>query len=371
MASTSRMLARNLLPRPSPLLAPSTSPPMSTTCTAAWIDVAAARHLGQPVESLVGHLGDADVRVLGGERIRRGERAAACQGVVQRALAGVGEADQAEAFHAADDATGALATVPEVRWGLSLSLSEELADPRVVAEVAITAERAGWDGIFVWDHLWNRTYEPFADAWVTLSAVATATQRVHIGTMVLALPRRRCSSSPRRRRASTGCRVAVSCSARARGGQLRRVLPVRRAGLRRQGARRARSTPASDCSCRCSRAVRCRSSTGAGRRRPGRSDRARRSGSPGSRITRPGRDASLATGWRASRSLARSDWSPETVTRRWQLAGSHRVRSTSPSSVAPPRCGRARGRRRDVVHPRDHPGATAADALSRAGSTRR
>ena len=33
IASTSRMLARNLLPRPSPVLAPSTRPPMSTTST--------------------------------------------------------------------------------------------------------------------------------------------------------------------------------------------------------------------------------------------------------------------------------------------------------------------------------------------------
>ena len=70
-------------------------------------DVAALGHLGQAVEALVGHLGDADVRVLGGERVRRGERAAAREGVVQRALPGVGEADEAEAFHAADDATGA------------------------------------------------------------------------------------------------------------------------------------------------------------------------------------------------------------------------------------------------------------------------
>ena len=31
-------------------------------------DVAALGHLGQPVEAVVGHLGDADVRVLGGER---------------------------------------------------------------------------------------------------------------------------------------------------------------------------------------------------------------------------------------------------------------------------------------------------------------
>ncbi len=48
MASTSRMLARNLLPSPSPLLAPSTRPPMSTTWTAAWttfldFDIAARR----------------------------------------------------------------------------------------------------------------------------------------------------------------------------------------------------------------------------------------------------------------------------------------------------------------------------------------
>ena len=39
---------RNLLPRPSPLLAPSTSPPMSTNCTAAWttfwlLDISASR----------------------------------------------------------------------------------------------------------------------------------------------------------------------------------------------------------------------------------------------------------------------------------------------------------------------------------------
>ncbi len=78
-----------------------------------------------------------------------------------------------------------------VRWGLSISLSGDLADPRAVADVAVTAERAGWDGVFVWDHLWNRTLAPFADPFVTLAAIATATDRVVIGTMVTALPRRR------------------------------------------------------------------------------------------------------------------------------------------------------------------------------------
>jgi alkanesulfonate monooxygenase SsuD/methylene tetrahydromethanopterin reductase-like flavin-dependent oxidoreductase (luciferase family) len=78
-----------------------------------------------------------------------------------------------------------------VRWGLSLSLSAELADPGLIAEVATTAEQAGWDGVFVWDHLWNRTLVPFADPFVTLAAIAAATTRVRIGPMVVALPRRR------------------------------------------------------------------------------------------------------------------------------------------------------------------------------------
>jgi alkanesulfonate monooxygenase SsuD/methylene tetrahydromethanopterin reductase-like flavin-dependent oxidoreductase (luciferase family) len=74
---------------------------------------------------------------------------------------------------------------------LSISLSEELSDPAVVADVAVTAEDAGWHGVFVWDHLWNRTLAPFADPFVTLAAIAVATERVLIGTLVTALPRRR------------------------------------------------------------------------------------------------------------------------------------------------------------------------------------
>jgi alkanesulfonate monooxygenase SsuD/methylene tetrahydromethanopterin reductase-like flavin-dependent oxidoreductase (luciferase family) len=78
-----------------------------------------------------------------------------------------------------------------VRWGLSLALAGELAQPAAVAQVAALAEDAGWDGVFVWDHLWNRTGAPFADPWITLAAVALATERVRIGTLVTPLPRRR------------------------------------------------------------------------------------------------------------------------------------------------------------------------------------
>jgi alkanesulfonate monooxygenase SsuD/methylene tetrahydromethanopterin reductase-like flavin-dependent oxidoreductase (luciferase family) len=72
-----------------------------------------------------------------------------------------------------------------------MSLSGELSDPGLLADVAVAAEDAGWHGVFVWDHLWNRTLAPFADPFVTLAAIAVATERVLIGTMVAALPRRR------------------------------------------------------------------------------------------------------------------------------------------------------------------------------------
>jgi alkanesulfonate monooxygenase SsuD/methylene tetrahydromethanopterin reductase-like flavin-dependent oxidoreductase (luciferase family) len=78
-----------------------------------------------------------------------------------------------------------------VRWGLSISLSGDLADPGFLADVAVAGEQAGWGAVFVWDHLWNRTSAPFADPFVTLAAIASATERVLIGTMVTALPRRR------------------------------------------------------------------------------------------------------------------------------------------------------------------------------------
>lgn len=67
------------------------------------------------------------------------------------------------------------------------------ADPRFTAELAHDAEVAGWDGFFVWDHI-NAAYEPgspMADPWVLLTAIALATERIHIGTMVTPLPRRR------------------------------------------------------------------------------------------------------------------------------------------------------------------------------------
>ena len=68
----------------------------------------------------------------------------------------------------------------------------ELADPRVLAELAIAAEEHGWDGFFVWDHIVHRSpARAIADPWVALAAVACATSRLRIGPMITPLSRRR------------------------------------------------------------------------------------------------------------------------------------------------------------------------------------
>jgi alkanesulfonate monooxygenase SsuD/methylene tetrahydromethanopterin reductase-like flavin-dependent oxidoreductase (luciferase family) len=68
----------------------------------------------------------------------------------------------------------------------------ELADPRVVAELAAAAEQRGWDGFFVWDHVvYREPVRAVADPWVTLAAIACATSRLRIGPMVTPLSRRR------------------------------------------------------------------------------------------------------------------------------------------------------------------------------------
>ncbi|MET3805463.1 alkanesulfonate monooxygenase SsuD/methylene tetrahydromethanopterin reductase-like flavin-dependent oxidoreductase (luciferase family) [Nakamurella sp. UYEF19] len=81
---------------------------------------------------------------------------------------------------------------PGLRSALWLPLVDELADPSLVARLAADAEAAGWDGVFVWDQLsWSAPVSRIADPWITLAAIAAATERVRIGPMVTPLARRR------------------------------------------------------------------------------------------------------------------------------------------------------------------------------------
>jgi alkanesulfonate monooxygenase SsuD/methylene tetrahydromethanopterin reductase-like flavin-dependent oxidoreductase (luciferase family) len=79
-----------------------------------------------------------------------------------------------------------------VKRGIDVAAFGELADPRVLADLAAAAEEHGWDGFFVWDHMAYRApVRALADPWVSLAAVACATSRVRIGPMVTPLSRRR------------------------------------------------------------------------------------------------------------------------------------------------------------------------------------
>jgi alkanesulfonate monooxygenase SsuD/methylene tetrahydromethanopterin reductase-like flavin-dependent oxidoreductase (luciferase family) len=76
--------------------------------------------------------------------------------------------------------------------GLFIAPFDELVDPRVMAGVAAAAEKRGWDGVFVWDHIiYREPVSAVADPWIVLSAIAAATSRVRIGPLVTPLARRR------------------------------------------------------------------------------------------------------------------------------------------------------------------------------------
>ena len=78
-----------------------------------------------------------------------------------------------------------------IRFGLSIPNFGAFADPRFVGEIAHAVEEAGWDGLYIWDHVAISNEFPIGDPWIALAAAAGATSRIRLGTMVTPLPRRR------------------------------------------------------------------------------------------------------------------------------------------------------------------------------------
>jgi alkanesulfonate monooxygenase SsuD/methylene tetrahydromethanopterin reductase-like flavin-dependent oxidoreductase (luciferase family) len=77
-----------------------------------------------------------------------------------------------------------------LRQGLYLPPFGPFGDPLVLVELAVRAEAAGWDGVFLWDHLVHDDLA-IVDPWTTLAAMAQATSTIRIGPMVTPLARRR------------------------------------------------------------------------------------------------------------------------------------------------------------------------------------
>lgn len=78
-----------------------------------------------------------------------------------------------------------------MRFGLVVSNIGSYAKPANVLRLADAAETAGWEALFVWDHLAWVWDGPTADPWVTLAAVAGHSERLLLGTAVTPVPRRR------------------------------------------------------------------------------------------------------------------------------------------------------------------------------------
>ncbi|HEC08825.1 MAG TPA: LLM class flavin-dependent oxidoreductase, partial [Acidimicrobiales bacterium] len=75
---------------------------------------------------------------------------------------------------------------------LSVPIFDRLADPRLLTDLAVEAEAAGWDGFYVWDHIQYRApVEEVTDPWTAMAAIAHATGSIRFGPMVTPLPRRR------------------------------------------------------------------------------------------------------------------------------------------------------------------------------------
>jgi len=80
-----------------------------------------------------------------------------------------------------------------MRCSINVPNLGEFSDPAVFLEVARRTEEAGWDALFVWDHMVHVKADrlSIADPWVLLAAAAAVTKRIRLGTMITPVARRR------------------------------------------------------------------------------------------------------------------------------------------------------------------------------------
>ena len=79
-----------------------------------------------------------------------------------------------------------------MKFGLMLPNKGRLyGHPDTLIDLAISADQAGWDGFFIWDHIGGGGISPTVDPWLCLGAIANQTETLRVGTMVTPLSRRR------------------------------------------------------------------------------------------------------------------------------------------------------------------------------------
>jgi hypothetical protein len=77
-----------------------------------------------------------------------------------------------------------------MRYGLYLSNFGAEISARLLADLARQADKAGWDGVFLWDPILHSKSQrvPLLDPWVALAAMTTC--RIRLGTMLTPVARR-------------------------------------------------------------------------------------------------------------------------------------------------------------------------------------
>ena len=78
-----------------------------------------------------------------------------------------------------------------MRHAVDLSPAGSWGHPRTLAGLAARAEAAGWDGVFLEDYVIHPSGLETYDPWIALAAIALATERLRLGTLVTPLARRR------------------------------------------------------------------------------------------------------------------------------------------------------------------------------------
>ncbi len=78
----------------------------------------------------------------------------------------------------------------EPKYGLHVPNFGKAAHPVTLAKLALEAEKSGWDGFFLWNHIveWEKRV-PIYDTFTSLAAMASRTTRIRLGTTVTPLPR--------------------------------------------------------------------------------------------------------------------------------------------------------------------------------------
>ena len=79
-----------------------------------------------------------------------------------------------------------------MRTAVYAPIYHDYSDPSKLVALAVAAEKAGFDGFFIWDHLAIERDGVLAmtDATVALGAIAQATSTITIGPMITPLVRR-------------------------------------------------------------------------------------------------------------------------------------------------------------------------------------